>query len=90
LDEVQIFSVGIDIVNGISTNMSPTSCCIDLGSCTLIDFKFLNDETLVVLSNSQGKLMAMTQKLPLKLELTNKRQFATSDMRTLAATRVLI
>ncbi|EWZ34994.1 hypothetical protein FOCG_10993 [Fusarium oxysporum f. sp. radicis-lycopersici 26381] len=51
--EVQIFSVGINIINGISTNRPPTSCRIDLGPRTLIDLKFLNDETLVILSNSQ-------------------------------------
>ncbi|RMJ07220.1 hypothetical protein CDV36_013174 [Fusarium kuroshium] len=51
--QVHIFCAGIDIINGISTNQSPTSCCIDLGSRTLIDFKFLNDETLVILCNGQ-------------------------------------
>ncbi|VTT75823.1 unnamed protein product [Fusarium fujikuroi] len=51
--EVQIFSVGIDIINGISTNRPPKGCRIDLGPRTLIDLKFLNDETLVILSNSQ-------------------------------------
>ncbi|KAH8686721.1 anaphase-promoting complex, cyclosome, subunit 4-domain-containing protein [Ilyonectria robusta] len=47
--QVRIFSAGIDIVNGISNNLPPTSCCIDLGSRTLVDLKFLNDETLIVL-----------------------------------------
>jgi hypothetical protein len=55
--EVQIFSVAIDIINGISTNRPPISCRIDLGSRTLIDLKFLNDETLVILSNNQGEPM---------------------------------
>ncbi|KAF5017949.1 hypothetical protein F66182_10096 [Fusarium sp. NRRL 66182] len=52
-NEVQLFSIGIDIINGISTNRSPTSCCLDLGSNTFIDLKFLDDETLVVLCNGQ-------------------------------------
>ncbi|KAI8662705.1 Anaphase-promoting complex subunit 4 [Fusarium sp. Ph1] len=51
--QVHIFCAGIDIINGISSNQSPTSCCIDLGSRTLVDFKFLNDETLVILCNDQ-------------------------------------
>lgn len=55
--EVKIFSVGIDIINGISTNRPPKGCRIDLGPRTLIDLKFLNDETLVILSNSQGELI---------------------------------
>ncbi|KAG8668845.1 hypothetical protein FPOAC2_08149 [Fusarium poae] len=52
-NEVQIFHVGIDITNGISTNRSPSSCRIDLGTRTLIAFKFLNDETLVIMCNDQ-------------------------------------
>ncbi|KAF4971685.1 hypothetical protein FSARC_1563 [Fusarium sarcochroum] len=56
-NEVQIFCVGIDIVNGISTNRSPTSCRVNIGSRTLIDFKFLNDETLVILCNDQDNAL---------------------------------
>ncbi|KAF4989072.1 hypothetical protein FDECE_14824 [Fusarium decemcellulare] len=48
-NQVHVFSVKIDIVNGISTNQHSSSCCIDLGSRTLIDFKFLGDETLIIL-----------------------------------------
>ncbi|KAH6890369.1 anaphase-promoting complex, cyclosome, subunit 4-domain-containing protein [Thelonectria olida] len=48
-NRVTIFHAGIDIINGISSNFPPTSCCIDLGSRDLIDFKFLNDESLIVL-----------------------------------------
>ncbi|KAJ4021673.1 hypothetical protein NW752_004681 [Fusarium irregulare] len=50
-NEVQIFCVTIDIINGISSNRPPTSCRIDLDTSTLITFKFLNDETLVILCN---------------------------------------
>ncbi|KAH7243294.1 anaphase-promoting complex, cyclosome, subunit 4-domain-containing protein [Fusarium redolens] len=69
-NEVQIFSVAIDIINGISTNRPPISCRIDLGSRTLIDLKFLNDETLVILSNNQDTrpqvicVPIRTEKLP--------------------------
>ncbi|RGP80801.1 anaphase-promoting complex subunit 4 [Fusarium longipes] len=52
-NEVQIFRVVIDIINGISTSRSPTSCRIDLGIRTLIAFKFLNDEALVILCSNQ-------------------------------------
>ncbi|RGP73650.1 anaphase-promoting complex subunit 4 [Fusarium sporotrichioides] len=52
-NEVQIFCVGIDIINGISTNRSPASCRIDLGTHTLIAFKFLDDETLAIMCNDQ-------------------------------------
>ncbi|QPC78782.1 hypothetical protein HYE68_009534 [Fusarium pseudograminearum] len=52
-NEVQIFCIGIDIINGISSNRSPASCRIDLGTRTLIAFKFLNDETLVIMCNDQ-------------------------------------
>ncbi|KAF9773815.1 hypothetical protein IL306_008292 [Fusarium sp. DS 682] len=68
--EVQIFSVGIDVINGISTNRPPTSCRVDLGSNTLIDLKFLNDESLLILCNNQDNAPQMicvpvqTEKLP--------------------------
>ncbi|KAM0303587.1 hypothetical protein ACHAPM_003156 [Fusarium culmorum] len=52
-NEVQIFCVGIDIINGISSNRPPASCRIDLGTRTLITFKFLNDETLVIMCSDQ-------------------------------------
>ncbi|KAK7433094.1 hypothetical protein QQZ08_000023 [Neonectria magnoliae] len=53
-NQVHIFSAGIEIINGISDNLPPTSCCIDLGNQTLIDFKFLDDETLLVLASGKG------------------------------------
>ncbi|KAF7546481.1 hypothetical protein G7Z17_g8410 [Cylindrodendrum hubeiense] len=56
-NQVHIFSAGIDIVNGISSNLPPTSCCIDLGSRTLIDLKFLDDETLIVLVNEKDNVL---------------------------------
>ncbi|KAH7144052.1 anaphase-promoting complex, cyclosome, subunit 4-domain-containing protein [Dactylonectria macrodidyma] len=50
-NRVNIFSAGIDIVNGISSNLPTTSCCIDLGSRTLVDMKFVDDTTLIILVN---------------------------------------
>lgn len=35
------------------------SCRIDLDTRTLITFKFLNDETLVILCNDPGKITKM-------------------------------
>ncbi|KAF4983886.1 hypothetical protein FZEAL_827 [Fusarium zealandicum] len=57
--QVHIFCVGIDITNGISTNQPPTSCCLDLGHRTLIDFKFLNDHTFVVLCSDQDNSLGV-------------------------------
>ncbi|KAM5345505.1 hypothetical protein ACJ41O_011367 [Fusarium nematophilum] len=48
-NQVHLFCVGLDIVNGITTNRPPASCRIDFGSHALIDFKFLNDETLLIM-----------------------------------------
>lgn len=46
---VHLFHVGLDIVNGISANMPPTTCSINLGDRKLIDLKFLDDKNLVIL-----------------------------------------
>ncbi|KPM46299.1 hypothetical protein AK830_g353 [Neonectria ditissima] len=58
-NQVHIFSVGIDIVNGISSNLPPTSYCIDLGNQTLIDFKFLDDDTLIILASGESKFLPL-------------------------------
>lgn len=52
--KVYVFRAGIDIVNGISANQPATSCCVDLGDRKLVDLKFLNDKSLVVLCNEPG------------------------------------
>ncbi|KAI5459994.1 anaphase-promoting complex, cyclosome, subunit 4-domain-containing protein [Mariannaea sp. PMI_226] len=52
-NQVSVFSVGLDISHGISSNRQPVACRIDLGSRSLIDFEFLNDETLVILCGSK-------------------------------------
>ncbi|PNY24707.1 Coatomer subunit delta [Tolypocladium capitatum] len=48
-NKVYIFRAGIDIINGISTNHPVTSCCIVLAGRKLIDIKFLNDDTLLLI-----------------------------------------
>jgi anaphase-promoting complex subunit 4 len=67
---VTIFYAGIDIVNGISSNLPPTSCCVDLGSRTLIDFKFLNDESLIVLC-TQGTSSHFLPSTPTQPPISN-------------------
>lgn len=49
-----IFRAGIDIINGISTNHPVTSCCVALAGRKLIDLKFLNDETLLLVCSEPG------------------------------------
>ncbi|KAJ6444669.1 anaphase-promoting complex component Cut20/Apc4 [Purpureocillium lavendulum] len=46
--KVYVFRVGVEIINGISTNSPATACAIDLSGRRLIDLKFLNDETLII------------------------------------------
>jgi hypothetical protein len=61
---VHLFHVGLDIVNGISANMPPTACSIDLGDRKLIDLKFLDDENLVLLcTESSCKSIAISSPL---------------------------
>ncbi|RDA85012.1 hypothetical protein CP532_2051 [Ophiocordyceps camponoti-leonardi (nom. inval.)] len=52
-NKIYILRVEMDIVNGISRNLPATGCCVDLANCQLIDAKFLNDQTLVVLCKQQ-------------------------------------
>ncbi|RCI13888.1 hypothetical protein L249_7962 [Ophiocordyceps polyrhachis-furcata BCC 54312] len=52
-NKVYILRVEMDIVNGISRNLPAMGCCVDLATCQLIDAKFLNDKTLVVLCKQQ-------------------------------------
>ncbi|PHH72967.1 hypothetical protein CDD80_4128 [Ophiocordyceps camponoti-rufipedis] len=47
--KVYILRTEMDIASGISFNLPATGCCVDLANRQLIDAKFLNDETLIVL-----------------------------------------
>ncbi|KAF4591574.1 anaphase-promoting complex component Cut20/Apc4 [Ophiocordyceps camponoti-floridani] len=47
--KVYILRAEMDIAGGISRNLPATGCCIDLANRQLIDTRFLNDETLIVL-----------------------------------------
>jgi anaphase-promoting complex subunit 4 len=46
---VHIFRSGIEIVGGISSNLSTVSCLVDMGSRKLIALEFLSDESLLLL-----------------------------------------
>ncbi|KHO00818.1 WD40 repeat-like-containing domain protein [Metarhizium album ARSEF 1941] len=48
-NQFYLFRSGVDIKNGISSNPQTTSTCIRLEDRKLVDLKFLNDETLVLL-----------------------------------------
>lgn len=54
-NKLHVFRSGIDIMNGISTSKPTTKACIDLGTRNLIDVKFLNDETLVLVCEKDGE-----------------------------------
>ncbi|KAF4510419.1 hypothetical protein G6O67_002307 [Ophiocordyceps sinensis] len=57
--KLYVFRAGIDIVNGISANQPATSCCVDLGDRKLVDLKFLNDKSLVVLCNEPDHVLVV-------------------------------
>ncbi|PFH61107.1 hypothetical protein XA68_18171 [Ophiocordyceps unilateralis] len=63
--QVYILRAEMDIVNGISRNLPPTGCCVDLGNRQLIDAKFLNDETLVVLCK-ENDLSSVALSIPIQ------------------------
>jgi hypothetical protein len=48
-------------MNGISTSKPTTKACIDLGTRNLIDVKFLNDETLVLVCEKGEGVTADSQ-----------------------------
>ncbi|KAG6040531.1 hypothetical protein E4U41_000244 [Claviceps citrina] len=50
---LHVFQSAIDITNGISTTRPTRRACIDLGERTLVDAKFLNDKTLVLVCNGK-------------------------------------
>lgn len=51
---VCIFRVGLEIINGISSNRSVASCSVDLKDHKLIDLKFLGDRDLILLCSNVG------------------------------------
>lgn len=53
---VYVFQAELGIVNGISSNQSLTWRCIDLGESKLIDLRFLDATTLVLLCTGTGNL----------------------------------
>ncbi|KAG6078289.1 hypothetical protein E4U33_000782 [Claviceps sp. LM78 group G4] len=54
-NKVHVFRSTIDITNGISAMRATTRACIDLGARSLIDAKFFNDETLVLVCSQDDK-----------------------------------
>ncbi|KAF7560005.1 hypothetical protein G7046_g4140 [Stylonectria norvegica] len=54
--QVHVFCAGIYIINGISSNYAPTTCTIDFGTRQVTSFKFLDDETLIVLCSETGNV----------------------------------
>ncbi|KAL6861973.1 anaphase-promoting complex, cyclosome, subunit 4 domain-containing protein [Trichoderma novae-zelandiae] len=47
-NKVHLFRVNMAITNGISDNQSAETCVIDLGTRSLVDMKFLDDQTLIL------------------------------------------
>ncbi|PHH84072.1 hypothetical protein CDD83_2534 [Cordyceps sp. RAO-2017] len=48
--KVYVFRAGMQIINGISANLPTAYCCIDLVGRQVVDLKFLNSRSLVILS----------------------------------------
>lgn len=55
-DQVYIFRASFGITNGISSNQPVTACYIDLHDRKLVDLKFLNDQTLILVCNEPGSV----------------------------------
>lgn len=55
-NEVHIFKVGIKVVNGISSNLPVAACIVDIGQRSLLDLKFLNPGTIILLCSEKGVL----------------------------------
>ncbi|KAG5928116.1 hypothetical protein E4U42_001226 [Claviceps africana] len=51
-NKVHVFRSAVDTTNGISTAEPTTRACIDLGTRNLIDAKFLNDKSLVLVCST--------------------------------------
>ncbi|KAG6002992.1 hypothetical protein E4U21_002467 [Claviceps maximensis] len=59
MNSLHIFRSTFDIIDGVSTTKPTTRTCIDLGTHNLIDAKFLNDKTLVLVCNKDDDITAV-------------------------------
>ena len=53
---VYVFRTRTNIVNGISGGVSTEVACVTLGTGTVLDLKFLYDDSLLVLWSREGML----------------------------------
>ncbi|KAF9871668.1 anaphase-promoting complex component cut20 apc4 [Colletotrichum karsti] len=53
--EFYIFRTSIRLINGISSNVTTAVAALSIGKGRILELKFLNSDTLVVLSSAQGQ-----------------------------------
>lgn len=58
--QVTMFSIRLEIENGISTQTSVTNAILDLGPQNVLDMAFADDDTLLILCSNDGKYVSIS------------------------------